>query len=499
MRFSCRCIERVCRDFVSTLPIPLLSVSKAWNAINGVYQFGGLNECTLQAARDSCFMIRFTIGSFQAFIQAIHSKRAAAYWIIKVYKGHDSYTLGSTLEIRCREETLARFSIICDASHSYIQSRSSFDTPLACNTYIAEFADKRTGAPALISWSPRCTVFRAVICNLRSTPQSSHPSSPSRAMVSKGVIVLTPRSPERRPTPLPQPYLYKYSLCVRPSSFEQSVNKTTLPSQSDSQDVEEIPRPIFPVSCRAMLDEYSYYSSMYCVSASYMFSSLDILKELVSDHILNEISDLMDPIAKEAQDFEISFTNSESLGTDTSVECDEDGVSNDKDDISEDDTGGDNETEPPLKQAEGGHSIQNTSCTDSKESNKIAQMVSQALKRIENINFGTSKTDRDDQMDSDEIVPVMGEATGEIKETTTSRYIRAMPLHYPMLAIPCPDSKPHDAGQHLMRPSPSISSPSKGQRSSDPSNSCTHNYFEKIEDLIQHFCCLIVAGKTGKK
>lgn len=130
--------------------------------------------------------------------------------------------------------------------------------------------------------------------------------------------------------------------------------------QSDSRDGEEVLRPIFPVSCRAMVDEYSYYSSMYCVSASYMFSSLDVLGELVSDRVLTDISDLMDPIAKEAQDFELSFTD---LFTDSeSTECVSTSTEGDKssrDDISEDDISEsgkqeEHETEPPLKQQERG-------------------------------------------------------------------------------------------------------------------------------------------------
>ncbi|EFO61919.1 Hypothetical protein GLP15_4164 [Giardia lamblia P15] len=517
MRFHCRCVEKMYRNFVSASPIPLLSVSKAWNTLNDVYQFGGLNDHILQTARDSCFIIRFTAGTFQAFVQAIQRKGAAAYWIIKVYKGHDSYTLSSTIEVRHKGETTARFSMICDISHSYIQTRSAFDVPLACDKFIAEFADKRMGAPALISWSPRCTVFRAVPQTLRGTFQSSTnrlsttPSSPSKAMVSKGVIVLTPRSPESRSTPTPfhkiqspQPYMYKYTLCARPSSFEQVPDRDIGMSQSDSRDGEEVLKPIFPVSCRAMIDEYSYYSSIYCISASYMFSSLDILRELISDRVLTDISDMMDPIAKEAQDFGLSFTDSftdpESTGC-VSISTG-DGKSS-RDDISEDGIGEDekqeeHETEPPLKQQEG-NGVNNILPTDNtRETSKVTQMAAQVLKRIENTSSVVLKANADSQLDSNEIVPIVGEAIEKVEETATNKYIRSMPLHYPILAIPCPDSKPYDSGQYLLSPSSGISSPAKGQRLSDPSKAYNHSTFKKLEDLVQYFCSLIVAGKIDK-
>eukprot|EP00701_Giardia_intestinalis_P005151 XP_001708975.1 Hypothetical protein GL50803_14269 [Giardia lamblia ATCC 50803] len=524
MRFHCRCIEKMCRNFVFGSPIPLLSVSKAWNILNDVYQFGGLNDHILQAARDSCFITRFTAGTFQAFAQAVQRKEAAAYWIIRVYKGHDSYTLSSTIEVRHKGEAAARFSMICDISHSYIQARSAFDVPLACDKCIAEFADKRMGAPALISWSPRCTVFRAVPQTLRGTFQSpanrlsTSPPSPAKALVSKGVIVLTPRSPESRSVPAPshripspQPYTYRYALCARPSSFEQSPNRDTgmyigMP-QSDSRDGEEVLRPIFPVSCRAMVDEYSYYSSMYCVSASYMFSSLDVLGELVSDRVLTDISDLMDPIAKEAQDFELSFTD---LFTDSeSTECVSTSTEGDKssrDDISEDDISEsgkqeEHETEPPLKQQERGDANNRLFADNIRRANgtnKAARMASQVLKRIENMNSVAPGASGDSQVDSNEIVPIVGEAVEKIEETATDKYIRSMPLHYPILAIPCPDSKPYDSGQHLLSPSSGTSSPAKGQRLSDSSKVYNHKTFMNLEDLVQHFCSLIVAGKIDK-
>lgn len=516
MRMQCRCIEKIYRNFVSASPIPLLSVSNAWNTINDAHLFGELNEHILRSARDSCFMIRFTAGTFQAFAQAIQNRGAKAYWIIKAYRGQDFYVFGSSIEVRHGRETVARFSTVCDISHSYIQSRSSFDTPLVCDNYIAEFADKRAGAPALISWSPRCTVFRAIVQNLNNTRRSlasrpftnpSSPSSPSRAMVSKGTLVLTPRSSKSQPSPLqspskihlPKPYTYKYLLCARPSSFEQIPDCSNLMSQSDSKDGEEVHRPVFPVSCRMMVDEYSYYSSIYCISSSYMFSSIDILRKLLSHSVLDDISDLMGPIAGEAQDFEISFTDPENASTNTNTSTST-STYIDVDNSSEDDIDGDDGgKEPPLKHREGECSDQALSDESLSESNKAMQMAEEILNRIENEGNMILEADDKDRRDTNDLIPIGEEIEHNAEETATSRYIRSMPLHYPLLAIPCPDSKPHDSGQHLLKPSPS-SAPKLGrQRSSDPSKVPCNNQFEKIEDLVAYLCSLVVAGKMCRK
>lgn len=518
MRFQCRCIEKICRNFVVASPIPLLSVSKAWSTINDVYHFGDLNEQIFRSARDGCFMIRFTAGAFQAFVQAAQHKEAETIWIVKAYRGHDSYIFGSTIEVRCVQETIARFSAICDVSHSYIQSRSSFDTPLVCDQYIAEFADKRMGAPALISWSPRCTVFRAVAQTIRNSAlplnnrqavkstSFSNPSSPSRATVSKGVIVLTPRSPQSQTNSLQspsntrsfKPYTYNYLLLARPSSFKQFTEGNDLMSQSGSKEEDdeddEVPKPIFPVSCRTMIDEYSYYSSLYCISSSYMFSSLNSLRRLLSDNILNEICDLMNPIAKEAQDFELSFTDPENTGTNTYLDTVTSLDIYSEDDINADDI----DAEPPLKQHENGCPDHKSSSENSSESDQAMVMAGKILNRIKNEGNMLLETDGVSQRDIDEVIPIGEEIEGKPEETAISRYIRTMPLHYPTLAIPCQDSKPHDYGQHLLRPSQSNTSNSKEQRASDSSEIPSRNRFEKIEDLVTYLCTLIAAKKYAR-